>query len=383
LRASAFAIGVAMLLLGGSAGAASPALHLVEAGSGFSSPVYVASTSADPAAIYVVEQRGVVQRVVGGVKDAKPFLNISGKVRFVGEQGLLSIAFSPAYATDRMLYVCYVTRKKQQVVVSRIAIQPASSRVAKGKDGEGGGRGGKGGKGTDPKETILLAVSHKAFDNHNGGQLVFGPDGRLYVGVGDGGGAGDPLRSGQNPRSALGKVLRAGGPSFSSWEIAGYGLRNPWRFSFDAGSGDLYIADVGQGQREEIDYRSAASVATPANYGWSRYEGNADYNTAIALDPPDAPGTPLVFPVQEYDHSGGDCAVIGGYVYRGSTMPAEVGRYFYADLCSGKMWSMAAGGGDNRLESVTVGSPTSFGVDVAGEVYVTSAADGKVYRLAE
>jgi len=381
LRASAFVVGVAALLLGGAAGAAPPALHLVEAGSGFSAPVFVGSTSADPGAIYVVEQRGVVQRVVGGVKDPAPFLDISGRVRLAGEQGLLSIAFSPTYATDRLVYVCYVAKKKKQVVVSRIAIQPTSSPAAKGKDGDGGGKGG--GKGSAPNETVLLAVSHKSFDNHDGGQLAFGPDGRLYVGIGDGGGAGDPLRSGQNPSAALGKLLAASGPGFTAWQVAGYGLRNPWRFSFDPATGDLYIADLGQAQREEIDYRPAASVATPANYGWSRYEGTADFNTGVALDPPDTPASPLVFPVREYDHSGGDCAVIGGYVYRGSAMPDEAGRYFYGDLCSGKVWSMAAGGGDDRLESITVATPTSFGVDAAGELYVTSSAEGKVYRLAE
>jgi hypothetical protein len=205
----------------------------------------------------------------------------------------------------------------------------------------------------------------------------------LYAGLGDGGGGGDPLGSGQNPSAKLGKLLRAAGPSFRTWEIAGYGLRNPWRFAFDRGTGDLYIGDVGQSQREEIDYRSATDLATPANYGWNRYEGTLDYKPTTILNPPDTPSTPLVFPVQEYDHAGGGCAVIGGYVYRGSAMPDEVGRYFYSDLCAGTVWSIAAGGGDNRVEAITVNTPSSFGQDAAGELYLVSLGDGKVYRFTE
>jgi glucose/arabinose dehydrogenase len=233
------------------------------------------------------------------------------------------------------------------------------------------------------KETVLLTVNHSKFDNHNGGDLAFGPDGKLYAGIGDGGGGGDPLHSGQTPTSNLGKLLRAAGPTFKSWQVAGYGLRNPWRYAFDSATGDLYIGDVGQGEREEVDYRAAANLATPANYGWNRYEGTRDYDTGTVLDPADSPATPLIFPVQEYDHSNGDCAIIGGYVYRGSAMADEVGRYLYADLCSGRVWSMAAGGGDNRLESVTVNTPSAFGTDAAGELYVVSLGDGKIYRLAE
>jgi glucose/arabinose dehydrogenase len=377
LRASALLIGViTSLLVGGAAGAAPPSLQLVEVASGFESPVYVASTNADPGAIYVVEQRGRVKRVVAGVTDPKAFLDITKKVRYRGEQGLLSVAFSPTYATDHLLYAYYVSRK-QQVIVSRFSIAPTTAATKTRRSGKDGG------KGSTAKEKVLLTVGHKSFDNHDGGQVAFGPDGQLYAGIGDGGGGGDPLRSGQNPSSKLGKLLRAAGPTFQTWQIVGYGLRNPWRFSFDSANGDLYIGDVGQGNREEIDCRPAASVSTPANYGWSRYEGTADFNTAVALDPPDTPATPLVSPVQEYDHSAGDCAVIGGYVYRGTAMPDEIGRYFYGDLCTGRVWSMAAGGGDNRSESITVNTPTSFGTDAAGELYVTSMADGKVYRVSE
>jgi glucose/arabinose dehydrogenase len=371
----------ALLFLSGSAGAVTPTLQLVQAGSGFSSPVSLASTSADPNAIYVVEQGGRVRRVVGGVTDPKPFLDISRNVRMVGEQGLLSLVFSPTYATDHTFYAYYVS-KKSAVTVSQFV--PKKTKI-KGKDGKDGG-GGKGGGGVSSKspfkETVLLTVNHSKFDNHNGGQLAFGPDGKLYAGIGDGGGGGDPLHSGQNPTSNLGKLLRAAGPTFKTWQIAGFGLRNPWRYSFDSLTGDLYIGDVGQGNREEVDHRTAVDLATPANYGWNRYEGTADYDTSTILNPP-ASSTPLVFPVQEYDHSNGDCAIIGGYVYRGSAMAGVAGRYFYADLCSGRVWSMAAVGGDNRLESVAVNTPSSFGTDSAGELYVVALGDGKVYRLAD
>jgi glucose/arabinose dehydrogenase len=368
LRASAALIGVvAVLSLGGAASAAPPALSLVDLGPSFSSPIFVASTSADPTAVYVVEQGGRVWRVVGGVTDPTPFLDLSKKVRYGGEQGLLSIAFSPNYATDQLVYAYYVS-KKRRVTVSQfsMAVQPV-------KPGQ---------KPKPPPETTLLVIDHRKFDNHNGGQLQFGSDGMLYAGVGDGGGGGDPLHSGQSTKSKLGKLWRAAGPTFKTWQIAGYGLRNPWRFSFDT-NGDLYIGDVGQSSWEEVDYRSVANMPTPANYGWNRYEGTHDYSTGTTLNPPDSITTPLVFPVQEYDHSSGDCSIIGGYVYRGSAMTDEVGRYFYSDLCSGRVWSMAAGGGDNRLENITVNTPSSFGVDAAGELYVASLGDGKVYRVAE
>ncbi len=322
--AAALAAVAALLLLGGAASAAPPTLQLVQVGPGFSNPVYVTSTSADPTAIYVVEQGGRVWRVVNGVPDPRPFLNISSKLRFAGELGLFSIAFSPTYATDHLVYAYYINRKVR-VTVSQFKVGATSA-----------------------KETTLLSVQSRYHD-HNGGQVAFGQDGKLYAATGDGGGGGDPQHSGQTPRSNLGKLLRAAGPSFKTWQIAGFGFRNPWRLSFDSANGDLYIGDVGQVNREEIDYRAAADLPTPANYGWNRYEGTADYDPNTVLNPPTS-SAPLVFPVEEYGHTDGNCSVIGGYVYRGSAMPDEAGRYFYTDFCSGTVWSMAAGGGDNRVE---------------------------------
>ena len=177
-------------------------------------------------------------------------------MRTSGEQGLLSIAFSPAYATDHTFYAFYVSKKKLVTISQFVLLKKSKGKTGKnGKDGDGKGGGRSVGR---FKETVLLTVNHSKFDNHNGGELAFGPDGKLYAGIGDGGGGGDPLHSGQTPTSNLGKLLRAAGPTFKTWQVAGYGLRNPWRYSFDSATGDLYIGDVGQGSREEVDYRAAA-----------------------------------------------------------------------------------------------------------------------------
>jgi glucose/arabinose dehydrogenase len=359
LRASVAILAVAaLLLLGGAAQAAPPSLQLIEAAHDLSSPVFVASTSADPAAIYVVEQTGKIQRVVGDVTDSVPFLDISSTVHFEDDQGLLSMAFSPSYARDRRFFVDYVG-DGQKITVAEFKARP----------------------GKPPKRVkTLFRIVHRMHQYHYGGQLQFGPDGRLYVSLGDSGCCGDPDNSAQNPKDKFGKLLRAA-PPFAKWQIAGYGFRNPWRFSFDSATGDLYVADVGQDAWEEVDYRAVADLPTPANYGWSRYEGSHDYNTSRTVNP--GPPTPLVFPIQEYAHGSGDCAITGGYVYRGTAMADEVGRYFYADFCTGTVWSMAAGGGDNRVESITVNAPSSFGVDTNGELYVAALGEGKVYRLSE
>jgi glucose/arabinose dehydrogenase len=212
------------------------------------------------------------------------------------------------------------------------------------------------------------------FANHNGGQLQFGPDGMLYVGMGDGGSAGDPDDNGQNPAVLLGKLLRTD-PLKVRWEIVGYGLRNPWRFSFDRVTGDLYIGDVGQDEVEEIDYRTKG--APPANYGWAHYEGSRVFEE-VPLDP----SGPIVFPIHEYLHDEG-CSVTGGYVYRGRAVAAAAGRYFFGDYCQGTVWSLRVVEGkavDLRREPFRVASLSSFGEDTRGELYLVSLA-GSVYRL--
>jgi glucose/arabinose dehydrogenase len=214
------------------------------------------------------------------------------------------------------------------------------------------------------------------YANHNGGQLQFGPDGKLYVGMGDGGSGGDPHNNGQSPRALLAKLLRTN-PLAIDWEVAGYGLRNPWRFSFDRTTGDLYIADVGQNAREEIDYRPRGAPA--ANFGWARYEGSRTFEGDVELDPP----SPLVFPIHEYGHGDG-CSVTGGYVYRGSDVPAAVGRYFFGDYCSGNVWSLRVVDGKAtgvRREPFDVDSLTSFGEGARGALYLVSH-EGEIFRLA-
>jgi glucose/arabinose dehydrogenase len=362
VRSAAAALSLAAaLLLAGSARASAPALSLTEAAHGLAQPDYVTATPADPGALYVVEKPGTIERVVGDVTDPTAFLDISRLVATAGDQGLQSLLFSPAYATDHTFYVDYTGRD------GSVTVAQYRSRTGK-----------------PPRQVrILLRVTHAREPDHNGGQIAFGPDGRMYVGLGDSGCCGDVENVAQNPKSRLGKLLRAA-PPFRHWEIAGYGLRNPWRFSFDSATGDLYLADVGQDAWEEIDHRAAADLPAPANYGWSRWEGTHPYNTSVAINP--GPPVPLVFPVYEYPH-GPDCAVMGGYVYHGSLMPDEDGRYFFTDYCSGVIRTLTVSDGalvDERDENVPpVSAPTSFGLDAAGELYVVSMGDGAVYRLSE
>ncbi len=273
-----------------------------------------------------------------------------------GEQGLLSVAFHPQYATNHRFYVDYTDTN-------------GDTRVVEFTSSNGVG---------DPTSARQLLFVHQPYDNHNGGQLQFDAKGYLYVGMGDGGSGGDPENRAQNLKSRLGKLLRidpmrAG----STWQIVGYGLRNPWRFSFDRKNGNLWIGDVGQSSWEEVDYRNAARVGRLANYGWSRFEGRSVYD----------PGKPYlrkgdaISPVFVYSHSSG-CSITGGYVYRGSAVPAAQGRYFYGDYCSGTVWSFKTGNGRLSAPTVagTIGNLSSFGEDGNGELYATSL-DGSLYRF--
>jgi glucose/arabinose dehydrogenase len=354
-RLSALGVLALLLLVGSVQARPSAALHLQLVRSDFSQPLYVTAPASEPNNLYVVERGGKVKLIANGKLQGRPFIDVSSLVTTAGsEQGLLSIAFSPSYAQNHLLYIDYTdTNGDTRVVEYRTT-----------------------GKKAGPTRELLFV--DQPFANHNGGQLQFGPDGKLYASLGDGGGAGDPNNNGQNLSTNLAKILSTD-PANVSWGIVGYGFRNPWRFTFDRANGDLYIGDVGQNAYEEIDYRAAGSAV--ANFGWSRYEGNHDYNTSIALT-----GTaPLVFPVHEYDHSSGRCSVTGGYVYRGSALPDQVGRYFFGDYCSGTIWSFKIVGGsetDFRTEPFTVSHLSSFGQDPNGELYAVSL-DGSVYRFAE
>ena len=321
--------------------------------SGFDQPVYVAQPKSQSGVLYVVERRGEIVTLSNGRR--RTFLNIRRRVEsgYV-EQGLLSVAFHPRYTRNRRFYVYYTNRSGDIEIdsfVSRNGRAVLSSRRA------------------------LLVVNHRANDNHDGGQLEFGPDGLLYAGTGDGGGSGgDPPNNSQNLDRRLGKLLRLSG---GRWQIYAYGLRNPWRFSFDRANGDLYIGDVGQNAWEEVDYRPRSAKGL-ANYGWSAYEGRAPYKPSRL----NRTGT-LVRPVQVYSHAGGNCSITGGYVYRGSAVPAARGRYFYGDYCSGRLWSLRISRGravDNRAESTNIDGLSSFGQGAGGELYAVSLGGG-LYQL--
>jgi glucose/arabinose dehydrogenase len=320
---------------------------------GLPQPVYVTAPRSEPNRLYVVEKAGVIRVIEKGKLRANPYLDIRSWIDSSGsEQGLFSVAFDPHYAKNHRFYVDYTNLSGDtRVVEFRSKGLRAVLRSAR----------------------IILKV-RQPFANHNGGQLQFGPDGKLYVGMGDGGSAEDPQNNGQNPNTSLAKLLRTGVPSVR-WEIAGYGLRNPWRFSFDRATGDLYIGDVGQDRREEIDFR--AKGAPPANFGWSRYEANLPLND-VPLDPP----SPLVFPVTDYGHDQG-CSVTGGYVYRGPGLAEARGRYFYGDWCAGTVWSLRVVDGkatDVRKEPFRVPSLSSFGEGARGELYLVSL-DGAIFKL--
>ena len=331
------------------------ALRLVRVVDGLQAPVYVTSAPGDPGLLYVVEQGGLVRVVEGGSIRAQPFLDVRAKVRARGEQGLLGLAFAPDYATSRQFVVDYTD-------------QNGDTRIIRYRS-----------DGTEalPASAKQLLFVRQPYDNHKGGMVAYGKDGLVYVGMGDGGSSGDPQNRAQNPASLLGKILRlAPARPAAKPVIVALGVRNPWRFSFDRANGDLWIGDVGQGSIEEVDH-----VAWPwqgqLNFGWDVYEGRAPFESKAL-----GPGR-LVKPVAQYSHARG-CSITGGYVYRGSAVPAAAGRYFYGDYCSGTVWSLKLVGGvarQIRPEPFTVPNLTSFGEDGAGELYAVSG-NGVIYRLA-
>jgi glucose/arabinose dehydrogenase len=324
--------------------------------SGLSGLTAIASTPAEPRRLYAVEQVGRIGYFVNG-KLGGTFLDIRDRVVSGGEQGLLSLAFHPKYASNHRFYVNYTDKSGNTRVV------------------EFRSRKGRGVKSTARQ---LLFV-RQPFANHNGGELQFDSSGRLYVGMGDGGSAGDPGNRAQNMNERLGKLLRIDPlRRGAQWQIVGLGLRNPWRFSFDRANGDLYIGDVGQGDWEEIDYRRRAQIPSLANYGWKAFEGRARFsNTALG------PGQ-LVAPVYVYSHVESNCSVTGGYVYRGRAVAAAAGRYFFGDYCSGIVWSLRVQDGsatDVRREPFKVSTLTSLGEDAAGELYFATG-NGRIFKLA-
>ena len=334
-------------------------LHLRLVASGFDSPTYVGAPRGGRGRLYVVDKPGVIRVLVNGRRRAQPFLDIRSLVGSSGsEQGLLSVAFHPRYATNHRFYVDYTDRGGD----TRIVEYRSDGATAV------------------PGSARQLLFVPQPYANHNGGQLQFGPDGRLYVGMGDGGAGGDPGNRAQNLGVRLGKLLRLNvDKPGAAWQLAGYGLRNPWRFSWDRATRDLYIGDVGESAWEEVDVRTPAQQRVLNNYGWRVWEGRSRYTPAQRVN---ARGR-LVFPIAAYRHDSGNCSITGGYVYRGRTVPSARGRYFYGDYCTGTIWSLRAVRGKLaglRREPLRVPGLSSFGEDASGELYAVSLA-GRVYRL--
>lgn len=361
----------AIAALIGAAPAKRPAYTFKRIATGFASPTYVTSAPGDPSTLYVVEQGGRI-RIVRGGRVTGTFLDIRSKVLFEGEHGLLGLAFHPDYANNHLFYVDYSDVHGDTRVIEYRSVDGVA----------------------DPASARDLLFVQQPYPNHKGGQLAFDAHGLLYVGMGDGGtnpangdtGIGDPEDRAQNPDSRLGKLLRIDPlQPGAAWETVGFGLRNPWRFSFDRRTGNLWIGDVGAATFEEVDFRPAARLGITANYGWSRYEARKTYNPAVTLHA----GTEVVFPTWSYHHTfigpgGGDCGVIGGYVYRGARVRAARGRYFFGDLCSGRIWSFRAGpkGRASKVALVRGRVPalSSFGESANGELYALGYR-GALYAL--
>ncbi len=350
---------VAAVLPGAAGGGREQAqLRMRLIASGFESPVFVGAPSSELDRLYVVEKPGVIRVLVDGTLRPKPFLDIRDRVGDNdGEQGLLSVAFHPSYATNHRFFVDFTDNN-------------GDTRVVEFRSNGNVGL---------PSTARQVLFVNQPYSNHNGGQLQFGPDGNLYVGMGDGGSGGDPNNYAQNRSSRLGKLLRLNvNKAGARWQIAGYGLRNPWRFSWDRATGDLYIGDVGQGDWEEVDLRTPAQQRGLNNYGWRVWEGRARYTPGQKANTRGR----LVFPITAYNHSAG-CSITGGYVYRGKAVPSARGRYFYGDYCQGTIWSLRAVNGKlrgMRREPFQVSNISSFGEDAAGELFAVGLG-GEIYKL--
>jgi glucose/arabinose dehydrogenase len=353
--------------------AAGAKVRLVQVGT-FHQPVGITGAPGDPSRVFVVQRSGQVMLLLNGHAQTRPFLNINNLVYSQGsdEQGLLGLAFAPNYASSGLFYVDY-TIADNDIRVVQYQRSASDANLA------------------DPASArLVLAIDHHLYTNHNGGQLAFGPDGDLYIGVGDGGSEDDPENNGQNTDTLLGKILRidpspSGGytvPRSNPFvgqpgkraEIWAYGLRNPWRFSFDRSTGALVIGDVGQNLQEEVDFAPAGTGAG-ANYGWSIWEGDRRNK------PGNAPHA--VFPVLVALHSNGYCAIIGGYVVRDRSLPSLYGRYLFGDYCRPQIESVKLSRGkatDLQATGLNVTATTSFGEDASGHIYIASL-NGPVYRI--
>lgn len=363
----------------GLASGGTPLTKQLIVSSGLDGPMLVTHAPNDSDRIFIVDQDGqiLIHKFDSGTGVlTRPFLNIASRLVSGGERGLLGLAFHPNYASNGYFYVNYTDNSGGDTRIARYTVSsdPDSAIFA--------------------SEVVLIEID-QPFSNHNGGMIAFGDDGYLYVGMGDGGDGGDPQDHGQNPLSLLGKMLRldvdnhptappsnpyVGNPDTSQY-IWAMGLRNPWRFSFDRETYDMYIADVGQGTWEEIDIEPTASTGK-YNYGWDNREGKHCFEPMAGCIT-----AGMTDPVHEYNHSGGNCSVSGGYVYRGCAIPDLQGAYFFGDYCSGKIWTFKYVGGivtalterTTELMSATL-SVVGFGEDVFGEIYICDLG-GDVYKI--
>jgi len=362
-----------------------PQIFLTPVTSGLSLPVHVTHAGDGSGRLFVVERAGRIRIFKNGILLSTPFLDITAIVQDAGsEEGLLSVAFPPGFGASKNHFYVYYVNNSGDLVIARYQVSGGNADLA-----DAG------------SEQIVLTVNHPGQSNHNGGQLAFGPnDGYLYLGTGDGGGGGDVPNNAQTTSVLLGKLLRidveTGTPTTYtvpatnpytqtvgySPEIWALGLRNPWRFSFDRQTGDLYIGDVGQNEWEEVDYQPAASTGGE-NYGWRCKEGTHDYNfsgtcSTLTLEPP----------VAEYNHGPGDsigCSITGGFVYRGPAYAFMQGMYFYADYCTGRIWGLKNDGTGWQTQELTDAafSISTFGEDEAGNLYLASYGGGQIYLMGD
>ncbi len=354
-----------------------PNLALREVITGLDQPVHVTHAGDGSGRLFLVEKPGRIKIAQNGTPLEQPFLDITRRVKSSGnEQGLLSVAFPPDYTNKGYFYVNYTRETDGATVIARYQLTE-NANVA-----------------NPDSEEILLTIA-QPYENHNGGQIAFGPDGYLYIGMGDGGSSGDPEERAQDLGDLLGKLLRidveAGATPYAipadnpyaqnpdvKDEIWAFGLRNPWRFSFDRATGNLYTADVGQNRYEEVNVQPAADTGGE-NYGWDIMEGLHCYEPSEGCDQ-----SGLTLPVVEYAHQQGNCSVTGGFVYRGPGAPRMQGIYFYGDYCTGFIWGLRQNGAtwENQLLADTALTwLTSFGEDEAGNLYATELNTGSVYRL--